>query len=198
MKRQMSGNLFSIGFLAVSILLFGMVASTSLATPPAETGAGILKYKSDVCIEVERSDGKFESVECMSNPNFFTDDGRNLIMHEIGTGASLGATNVIALCNISTGGTGAINCYGNNTASNGLSNATGTFSQIFHAGRAIPGNWSISNQFTSTADGVTVNGTALLNGTTQPASVIFANNTFTAVTLNTNDQITIRWNISIS
>jgi hypothetical protein len=183
-----------VGFLSVSFLLFAVMAS---AAPHVSDDAttGLLAYHSDVCIEVERTDGTRQIVDCQPNPNFFTPEGRNLVMHELGTGVSLGATNVIALCNISTGAVGAINCYGNNTPANGLGNATGTFA-------AIPntfGNWSISNTFTATADNTVVNGTALLNGTAQGSgAIVFANNTFSAVTLNTNDQITIRWNISIN
>lgn len=184
------------------MFLVGMVASTSLTTLPVQTNAGVFTYHSNVCIDVTRSDGTHELIECENNPNFLHYDGKNLIMHELGTGASLGATNVIGLCNVTTGTSNVITCYGNNSAANGLGNTTGTFAQIFSGGAAVPGNWSISNQFTSTGDNLQVNGTILANGTALGSGtgggIIFANNTFTTVTLNTNDQITIRWNISIA
>lgn len=195
MKRQMNGNIFPIVFLAFSVLLVGTIASTTPATNLG-AGAGILTYHSNVCVEVDRADGTHTLVECENNPNFFMPAGKELVKHELGTGASLGAVNTIVLCNISPGSLAinASSCYGNNTGANGLGNTTGSFFEY----PGVVGNWSNFATFTSTTDGQTVNGTLLMNGSTQPSGVIFANNTFNAVTLNTNDQITIRWNISIS
>lgn len=55
------------------------------------------------------------------------------------------------------------------------------------------GNWSITNTFTSTCDGVNTTATRLLNVTNS----LFAGNAFTLVTLQTNDQLTVNWTISV-
>lgn len=170
-------------------MLAAVVATSSFIAPVEDTASGVLKYHSDICVEVTTADGETKTIECKDNPNFFTDDGKNAVMDFVGGGFNGAAFSRIALCNVSTGlGSGVNKCY----IANGLSNASGTFTKVSN-----PGNWSISNTFTSSADGQTVNGTALLNGSST-GSVFFANNSFNAVTLNTNDQITIRWNISIS
>ncbi len=187
-KDKMNQNVFAAGFLAVSALFVVSVLSTFPVTTPVLSG-GVLAYTSDVCVEVTRADGTHYTVECIENPNFFSNAGRNAVMDLVGGGAlaNLALFRQIALCN-GTNSVGGVQCY----IDSGLTNATGTFLKV-----SDPGNWSISNTFTSTADNKAVNSTALFNGSTT-GSTYFAGNNFTVVTLNNNDQITIRWNISIS
>lgn len=187
-------GVLALVFVGVGVLLGSsfFASSTSTSTPVFSTG--VLKYTSDVCIDVVRADGSVEGVECRSNPNFFSVAGRNAVMDLIGGGGNstsgyggLTLFRRIALCNGSNSVQG-IQCY----TDSGLTNQTGTFLKV-----ADPGNWSITAQFTATADSKHVNSTALFNGTALPDSIYFAGNNFTDVTLNTNDIITIRWNISI-
>lgn len=191
MQKQSYKKFLYPAVLAIPFLFIGSVfGSTFFASTSVSPilSSSLINYDSDVCITVDRADGTQQTIECQDNPNFFTAAGRNAIMDKVGVGSSSAAFSQIALCNISTGlGTAVQQCY----TSGGLSNATGTFLKV-----SDPGNWSISSSFTSTSDGQTVNGTALLNGSSTGA-VFFANNSFTQVTLNTNDAITIRWNISI-
>ena len=191
----------SFGVLAVIFVGFGIVLGSSFFTASTSTpmfSAGVIKYTSDVCVDIVRADGTSEHVECRNNPNFFSAAGRNAVMDLVGGGGNntggvaghggLTTFRRIALCNGSNSVQG-IQCY----TDSGLTNQTGTFLKV-----ADPGNWSITAQFTATADSKHVNSTALLNGTADPTSTIyFAGNNFTDVTLNTNDIITIRWNISI-
>lgn len=196
MQKQSYKKFLYPAVLAVPFLFIGaLFGSTFFATTSVSPilSGGILSYHSDVCVIVDRADGSEQTVECNDNPNFFTASGKNMVMDLIGYGGgdAGGANNnasQIALCNVSTGlGTAVQQCY----ITGGLTNGSGTFLKV-----SDPGNWSISRTFTSTADGQTINGTALLNGSSTGA-IFFANNSFTQVTLNTNDQVTIRWNVSI-
>ena len=56
------------------------------------------------------------------------------------------------------------------------------------------GNWSIYNEFTSTCDNVVTNVTRLRNTNGDD----FAGNTFTLVTLQTDDLLLINWTLSVS
>lgn len=190
-------NVLPVGVLAASALVVFAVAMfpNSPVTDSAQ-GDAIFAYHSYVCTDVTRADGTHDFHQC--SHNFLTPAGKNAIMDLIAGGplSSLSTVRQIALCNVTNGAAAPVFCYGNQSvAANGLGNATGTFAKVYDATTNPNGNWSISNTFTSTADGQTVNGTLLLNGSSTGA-IIFANNTFTPVTLNTNDQITIRWNIS--
>jgi len=191
MQKQAQRKFLYPVVLAVPFLfigaLFGSTFFASTSVSPV-LSANAIVYHSDVCVTVDKADGSGQVIECENNPNFFTSFGKNAVMDFVGTGFAGPAFDTIALCNVSTGlGTTVQQCY----ITGGLTNGTGTFLKV-----ADPGNWSISRTFTSTSDGQTVNGTALLNGSST-GGVFFANNSFTQVTLNTNDQITIRWNISI-
>lgn len=187
----MRKELLLLAPLLAGMFLFGAWA-TSLGPDLQQSPNDRLHYNSYVCADVTRSDGTVEKGSCSSN--FFTPAGKNTVMYALGTGIPIGAgshnVSTIEMCNISTGGTGTFTCYN----ANGFSNQTGTF--LGNVG-GQDGNWSLSTTFTATQDGMTMNGTMLLNGTAV-GSRVFANNTFTAVTLNTNDAITLRWNISIA
>lgn len=187
----------SLGVLALVFVGVGVVLGSSFFTSSASTpvlSSGILKYTSDICIDVIRADGTVDQIECRDNPNFFSSAGRNAVMDLISgggnaTGGYGGLTTFrrIALCNGSNA-VGGVQCY----YDAGLTNQSGTFLKV-----ADPGNWSVTAQFTATADSKHVNSTALFNGSALIDSIYFAGNNFTDVTLNTNDIITIRWNISI-
>ncbi len=184
-------------FISANFLFSG--SSLTPIEPTNEVSSGLI-YASDVSVIIDRDDGTQEDLTPGLNPNFFTPDGQNLVMDCLGTGTCAAVTQIcvgngsatngslISSIPVTDGGIGG--CY----ISDGLGNATGTFLRV--APNVANGNWSISNTFTATAS-KEVNATGLLNGS-DTGSVFFANNTFTTVTLNNNDQLTIRWNISIA
>ncbi len=194
--------LFGVLLVGVSIPAFyavSLIIEPQTVVPSSST-QGIF-YASDVSVTAI-VDGEFIDLTPGTNPNFFTGNGSRTIMHFLGTGQG-SAVNQIAICNGSaTNGSlilqGALADPGNGCYLDaGLTNATGTFLDIDPEASIPAGNWSISNTFTSTADNKDVNATGLLNGSTT-GSVYFANNTFNTVTLNTDDTLTIRWNLSVS
>jgi len=185
-RDKMNQNIFSVGFLAVSALVIASIlVATPVSTPVISTGG--LAYNSHVCADVTRTDGAVENAGCSSN--FFSTAGRNAVMDLLSYDFTSDPFTVIAICN-GTNSNGGVQCY----VDSGLSNGTGTV--LTNVG-GTAGNWSISKQFTSTADNKATNSTALFNAT-NAGSTYFAGNNFTAVTLNNGDSITIRWNISIS
>jgi len=147
-------------------------------------------YSADVCIYKNG-----ELVEC--NHNTLYNEGKNLIRNLIGA-ANGGAALNITLCNASTQGGG--NTCGdpvaaqtedfNATVDCGLLSTAGTF-----AAGATDGNWSVSNQFTASCDDVLTNVTRLGNNTDD---FFLAGNSFSLVTLQTSDTLTVNWTLSVN
>jgi len=145
-----------------------------------------------VCVQVTRADGTIEPPECSHNQVF--NGGLDHIRDYIGQGTSESAFTYISLCNA----TGTAGCEDPVAAASekfsgmdtcGMSNASGTYGELVNNG-----NWSIYKTFTSTCDAVEVNVTRLSNG----EGTNFSGNSFTLVTLQTDDQVTINWTITAS
>lgn len=108
-----------------------------------------------------------------------------------------GNISIISLCN-ATNGTGCLApAVGDNNASKfdtyqacGLSEVAGKYSLL----SAYDGNATISTTFTSSCDGRETNQTRLLNR----SMAHFAAAEFTEVTLQTNDQLTVNWTVSVT
>lgn len=172
----------------LSIFLFGVMYVSYAFIPQANAGSSedIIKYQGNVCVSKNG-----ELVGCSHNLLF--NNGKDQIKYVIGSGQDTGAITNLALCNAnSTYGcgepvAGASELF---TSFNdcGLANATGTY-----ASNAV-GNWSVSKTFTATCDNVLTNATRIMNSSASP----FAGNNFSLVTLQTNDQLTINWTISVS
>lgn len=180
------GYVFVAGMLA--IFVFAFVAGFSigdLTFPSPNQESSLLKYDSRVC--VYKND---LLVGC--DHNVLYNNGRNMTRDMLGNGAT-GVIQNISLCNASAAcGTPVADATESFTAySNcGLGSQQGTYNTI----HVSPGNWSVTKTFTSTCDNVNTTATRLTNVT----GGIFAGNSFTLVTLQTNDQLTINWSLMIS
>jgi hypothetical protein len=182
------------------IALLGAFAFSNYVKSTEQNVAKFI-YKSDVCISTTGDfegrktspfQGEFEIVECGNNPNLVTNAGLNAIRDTIGQGTNFSAFESIGLCN-ATAGCGSP-AAGDTTLENeftscGLSRAAGTY------GTLGTGNWSIFNTFTATCDNRITNKTGIFNHTS--SGTLFAENTFTLVTLQTNDQLTVNWTIQV-
>ncbi len=182
MKNYRNYTIF--GGIALVFLLVMVIGAIQYSQPNIEPEATIA-YGSNVCVTHSRGD-KILMNECDSN--LLYNNGKDIIKAILGTGANMGAIANISLCNASAscgtpvaagseGFTAYTNC--------GLPSKIGTY------GSLNTGNWSMYNTFTSTCDNVNSTSTRLTNVT----GGIFAGNTFTLVTLQTNDQLTINWTI---
>lgn len=164
---------------------FNFHAVESVSNPSSDS----LNYHADVCVY---KNGILH--EC--NHNVLYNNGKNMTRDMLGYGGTLaGNVSTISLCNASTGsacgtpvaaGSEAYTAYD----SCGLNAATGSYAVL----TAYDGNWTITKTFTSTCDNRLVNVTRLTNA----SGSIFAGNTFSLVTLQTNDQLTVNWTIMIS
>lgn len=171
--------------------LLGVFAFSMMPSSSTSSGDGIM-YNSNVCTSVLRaSDGTQESLGC--SHNLVTDAGLNAVRDILGQGTQFGAFDYIGLCNATAAC--AAPAAGDTTLENefgsaGLSRAQGTY------GTLGTGNWSIYKTFTATADSLETNKTGIFNQSS--GGTLLAENTFTLVTLQTNDQLTVNWTIYVT
>lgn len=128
--------------------------------------------------------------------NLLTTAGQNDIKTILGEGTSRGAYDYIGLCNASiactapdAGDTTLDNEFADST-SKGLNRSQGTYASI------SDGYYSIYNTFTADVNGMVTNTTGLFNQSTD--GTLLAENSFTLVTLQSADQLTINWTINIT
>lgn len=172
---------FVLGVL--SVILLNSFFSTSVSS---DSSNSLLSYHSSVCV--------FKNGELVGEckHNLLYDNGKNITRDTLGSVAGAVIQN-ISLCN-ATAGCGAPLAAGSETFNTfnscGMASSQGTYNTI----TATPGNWTITKTFTATCDSIVTNVTRLTNVT----GGIFAGNTFTSVTLQTNDQLTINWTLMIT
>ena len=133
-------------------------------------------------VDAETKNVNFEGIE----PNLVTTAGRNLLKEVFGTGAVTEAVNKFAL------GNGTAPAAGSTTLDDeitdcGLARATAT-TYVDNG----DGDWTWSETFTSTCDGVAINTTALFNATS--AGTMYAGDTFAStITMDSSDTLQLNW-----
>ena len=175
-------NYLSVGLLGILIGLMVVLSLGSQVGGPVSSEATI-NYNSNVCVYKNG-----ELIDC--SHNLLTNAGKELIETILGDTGSGGPVQYIALCNSTAGCTApdaSDTTLDNEFTGCGLSRAQGTYGDLG------TGNWSIWYTFTSTCDNVETNMTGLFNQ--DSGGTLFAENQFTGVTLQTNDQLTINWTI---
>ncbi|KKL78875.1 hypothetical protein LCGC14_2020450 [marine sediment metagenome] len=110
----------------------------------------------------------------------------------MGDGAAVDAVDWIELCNVSASGGCGVPVAASSEAYTGYTDA-GLIKQAGSVDDMGNGNFSVAYTFTANRTAST-NVTHLLNGNGDE----FAGNSFTLVSLENNDQITINWTVSIS
>jgi len=179
-------QLLLIPALALLIVSVFALAFFTQDNPSSNVGDTI-GYHSSVCKQVTRADGIVEPVECSSNVLY--DTGKNLIRTILGDTGTGGPVDKIELGNASLAAgepeAGSGEAY---TALSGcgMDGVAGTYTALTE-----DGNWTIDHEFTSSCDGVLTNVTHL-NST---AGIEFAGNSFTLVTLQDQDKLTINWTV---
>lgn len=184
MQKQ---NILFIAVIGLAILSIFSLAITYKPNLDHDTSETFLKYKANVCVYKNG-----ELVQC--DHNVLYNFGKNMTRDLLGYGGVItGNISTIALCNASSAcsvpvasGADSFRSYDNC----GLTNATGAYVAL----NSYDGNWTITKTFTATCDGLTTNVTRLQNA----SGGIFAGNSFSLVTLQTSDQLTVNWSISIS
>jgi len=164
----------SMGMALILVLALGAIQSNK-TVPNGEE----VRYYSNVCAYKNNV-----LIDC--NSNVVTNTGKDFIKTSIGQEASNNVSE-LAIGNGTTPVVASTSLDGEKTA-NGLERVNGTY---YNNG---VGNWSIVYTWTSTADAQVLNTTGLyaIGGN------LFAGTTFTETTLQTDDQITINYTISVS
>ena len=151
-------------------------------------------YKATLCTYLKKS-GSSEWVLLGCEKNTLTDIGKEHIEDQlINAQASSTANNLtyIALTNVS----GACTSTSTNIqeiTSGGLERAKCDFTDLGN------GEWSCEHTFTASASHPNVQiGGYFWNGTAGQDNTLFACGSFTSVNLEENDQILVRWNVTIS
>lgn len=178
-KKYLYGILGVLVFIGVFVLA---------SSPSLHNGGNYvedsLDYNSEVCLYKNG-----EKLGC--DDNLLTDDGKDLIKTVLGDSGTGGPVNDIGLCNASAGCTSpesSDSTLDNEFGDCGLSRASGSYSS-----NGV-GNWTISNTFTSSCDGVETNLTGIHNG----EGTLFAENDFGKVILYDGDQLDVEWTIWVS
>lgn len=179
----MKGKLWIIPAVFGLLLFAAILAYNKPITNVAQV-AEAPKYHATVCVWKNG-----ELVGCKHNVLF--NSGKNLIKTILGDSGTGGPVKVIALCDASLGcaePTAAGTETYNEFSSCGLAPAAGSYTS-----NGV-GNWSITKTFTATCDNLKTNVTRLKNS----GGTYFAGASFTTVTLQTNDQLTVTWTIWVS
>jgi len=189
------GLIFCIGIVGLVYSAFPTTSNLSLnLIGPSEGGP---RYHSNVCIQKNS-----EPAQC--SHNVLTNAGKSLI-NDVLTGTKQTEVKYIALCNLTnvsadTGGNACVQPAAANTLMLGeyklcgLARAAGTLT----VPTTSDGNFSYSKTFIATCDNLQTNVTAIFNSTQGSGDAYFAGNNFTAVTLQTNDQLTVTWYIWVT
>lgn len=177
----------AFALLIVGVFVLASINNNSVSSNNVGDSIG---YHSSVCKQVTRADGAVEPVECSSNVLY--DTGGELIEAAMGNEATADAADNITLCNATAGcGTPVVGSGEDYTeyTSCGLEPVTGTYTSL-----GTNANWTISHEFTASCDDLLTNVTHLHNG----AGDEFAGNSFTLVTLQTDDKLTLNWTVWVT
>lgn len=186
-----------IGFVYLANNFTLVPKSLVLTSASSEDGSSLIKYTGALCVYVN---GKQH--ECKKN--IFTDFGKNLTRAaligstDITGAAATNITEYIALANCTTtaitgeqvdicGSAGGLwsTCGMSRVAATQRNTTTGCSTTT------CPGNWTVTNEFTSSCANVTINATGLYDSSA--GSNLFAQANFTTATLENNDKINITW-----
>jgi len=170
------------------LVISAFVAGFSISQGYTVTGSAAgIKYNSQVCVYKNN-----EIVDC--SPNLITNIGKEHIDMFLGNGsAGSVATDYLALSNTST-----VLAVTDTTLPGEIANecTLGRQQGTYH--NFGTGSWNITYQWTLAAgcSNHVVNATGIFNATT--SGTLFAENTFTDVTLEGNDQLNVTWGIWVT
>jgi len=156
----------------------------------------VLSYKGTVCAKVIKSNGEVIDLGCQHN--LLVDQGKDYILELMSGIDQVGATpgtdyaKYISLSNNTTAPSASWTVIPDEITSGGLERAAGTCT------RNAVGNWTCEHTFTASASFTGVQLTGLnWNGTAGAQSLVAAAQ-FSAVNLEANDQLQIKWTITVS
>jgi hypothetical protein len=179
-------------FVAMAISVLVLAFTMSFAPLNKEDSTTSLTYHSLVQVYTRGPGEDWKLIS--SRHNLVTNGGLNFIRDCLSTTGQCGAaTSNFSFIAIG-GNTSALGAgdtiLANEYSTNGLSRTVGTVNVVG------TGNWSVTKTWTDTTAASPVNTTGLFNASS--SGTLFAENYFTPVTLQINDQINVTWTIWVS
>lgn len=169
--------------LLVPVLFLASSLSFIETEKTQDVGSTTIEYHSNVCVWKN-------GVLLGCTPNVLTNTGKDLIKDYIGGAAAGAKVDFIGISNGTPPAAGSTT-LNNEITTCGFARAAGSYVSRSESN----GNWSFSKVFTSTCNSILVNTTGIFNASS--AGVLFAGNTFTDATLQSNDQLNVTWFIWI-
>jgi len=151
-------------------------------------------YCAHIIVKVERADGTVELIKdgvAINNAGVLTNIGKDWIEDQLGDTPSTDPAKWISLSSDSSTPSATWTQIPNELTSDGLSRAEGTYSSTG------TGQWKIEYQFTATGTVSNVQLTGL-NWAASGDNNLLCADTFTPVTLNNGDKLTVTWTITVS
>jgi hypothetical protein len=184
----MMNEKYIFGLVVIATTLFATISMVSdvLVGSSPMSGAS-LTYNTMVCIYKNG-----ELIQC--SHNLVTNDGKDFLKSCLGTascGASAFTNLTLANCTNSVTGTDSTLCNGQDWTSCSVGPGDGVGAVYKSAGT---GAWNVTDTWTSSCDDVNVSATGMYNN----GATLLAENTFTPVMLQTNDQINVTWGIWVT
>ena len=203
MKRYQSIGLLSVMVMAVGMLGtygFSSISNTSVdAQSTINSGMPLLGH-----FTITETDPQGNIIAYHQGDNVVVHQGENCVAKKVfGVGASAcptgGATyNVIGIGNDTTAAANTQTGLGTEHNKAGLTRVTATTQSVTDATGATPAKVTLGATFTNTAStSGTVAEAGIFNSTTYQAAGLFARQTFSTITLQPNDALTVTWTISI-
>jgi hypothetical protein len=171
-------------------LASGLISVSSVSNVMSKGTPSSIEYHSEVCKNVIRySTGEIEDLGC--TPNIVTNAGLNHLKEFLGQGNAGSVNASIITVGNGTAPVAASTTLNNEITDCGFSRQGATYTSIG------TGNWSLTKTWTDVScNGLVVNTTALFNAST--SGTMFAGNSFTSVTLQSNDQLNVTWTIWVT
>lgn len=173
---------------AIPVVVFalGILVLSNSSTPLTTVNglSGGINYRGYVCVYKNN-----QLVECKHN--ILVTTGKQWIQDKL-AGTSAGTATVIAIGNGTTAqDVSDTDLPGTRQTGCNLAWQTGTYGATGTAGA-----WNVTHEWTSACDNMGINETGLYNGTS--SQILFAETTFSTVTLMTNDKLNVTWGLQVS
>lgn len=192
-KSQLIPIAVSFVIFAFALFIFAQSSMMSSNTSLQNLWFGVSGH---VCVWVND-----KLVEC--SPNIITRAGRNMtrdmltFVNSSVVAAGINGTRFISLSTDSTATLFERSACPNEVTTVGLGRAEGDIFHVINYTEAAS-NISITRRFTATGTMANVQRTCLSNSSAASGSILFAEDTFTAVTLNSGDTINITWYVGVT
>jgi len=177
-------KIYELGIMLVflAVIMTAVQVQIGQVTPQVQG----LHWNSEVCIYKNN-----ELIQC--EPNILCTGGKNWTRDCIGK-FLCGSTNfsIIALGNTTTAQSASDTTLANEWTTCNLGRKSGEYTELTGSS---DGNWTVSAVWTAN-DACVVNTTGLFNATS--SGTMFAQNNFTTVSLQANDQINVTWTIWVT